>query len=245
MRIDNAVLVEASPEEVFALVNDVRRVAGCMPGATLDGRDGDAWTGRVKVKVGPVTASYSGSVRFLEVDEEKRRLRVQARGDDAHGSGDAEAEVALEVAEAPEGAELRLTTDLVIRGKIAQFGKGAVAAVSDRILQQFARNLGALLDSQRRGAATVASSVPASSLPAGGGPGVAHVPAAVREPGPAGMSAIPSGGSELGGLSLLFGPAAAKYAPLAGAFAFGVFQGWLLSRAFGGHRCRTAPRGRP
>ncbi|WP_240467681.1 SRPBCC family protein [Streptomyces albus] len=151
MQLSNTVLVKAPPEEVFSLVNDVERVVSCMPGAALEGRDGDAWLGGVTVKVGPVSASYRGTVRFVRVDPEALTLRVQARGADTHGSGDAEAEVALAVVPADGGAELRLETDLLIRGKIAQFGKGAVAAVSDRLLAQFARNLGALLDQDRTG----------------------------------------------------------------------------------------------
>lgn len=248
MRIDSAVPVTASPEEVFALVNDVERVAGCMPGATLDGKDGDAWKGRVKVKVGPITAGYSGTVRFLEVDEEKRRLRVQARGADTHGSGDAEAEVELEVAEAPEGAELRLTTDLVIRGKIAQFGKGAVAAVSDRILQQFARNLGSLLEQERQ-----APAAQSAGAAVGDGPDASLAPPpeqASNAPAPAASAPaarVPAAGTELNGLSVLLPPSVAKYAPVAGAFAFGLFEGWLLSRALGGgrraaHHCCAASR---
>ncbi|MFI7341003.1 SRPBCC family protein [Streptomyces sp. NPDC050085] len=145
MQLTNSVAVQAAPDDVFALVSDVRRVASCMPGAALDGRDGDAWRGAVTVKVGPITAAYTGTVRFLEVDGDKRRLRVQATGADTHGSGDAEAEVTLDVVPAPGGARLDLVTDLVVRGKIAQFGKGAIATVSGRILEQFARNLGDLL----------------------------------------------------------------------------------------------------
>ncbi|MGH3325007.1 MAG: SRPBCC family protein, partial [Streptomyces sp.] len=161
MQLSNTVPVRATPDEVFALVNDVERVASCMPGATLEGNDGDTWSGKVKVKVGPITAAYAGTVRFLEVDAAQRRLRVQARGADTHGSGDAEAEVTLVVAEAAEGAELRMTTDLVIRGKIAQFGKGAVATVSNKILQQFARNLGSLLDQEREHGTASAAGTPA------------------------------------------------------------------------------------
>ncbi|MFL0395447.1 SRPBCC family protein, partial [Streptomyces albus] len=141
MQLSNTVLVKAPPEEVFSLVNDVERVVSCMPGAALEGRDGDAWLGGVTVKVGPVSASYRGTVRFVRVDPEALTLRVQARGADTHGSGDAEAEVALAVVPADGGAELRLETDLLIRGKIAQFGKGAVAAVSDRLLAQFAEGV--------------------------------------------------------------------------------------------------------
>ncbi|MWA15114.1 SRPBCC family protein [Streptomyces sp. BA2] len=209
MQLTNSVPVKASPDEVFALMNDVERVASCMPGAALDGLDGDAWQGSVKIKVGPISAAYAGTVRFLEVDPRGRRLRVQARGADTHGSGDAEAEVALEVLAAAEGALLKISTDLVIRGKIAQFGKGAIATVSDRILQQFAQNLGSLLDQDRAPAA------PASDVPA-------TAPHAARP-------AVPAE-AELDGLSMLLGPAAAKYGLVAGAFAFGLFEGWLLGR---------------
>ena len=214
MQLTNAVPVNASPDEVFALMNDVERVASCMPGATLDGQDGDVWQGRVKIKVGPISAAYAGTVRFLEVDAERRRLRVHARGADTHGSGDAEAEVALDVVAAPEGTLLQLSTDLVIRGKIAQFGKGAIAAVSDRILQQFAQNLGSLLDADRAGGAAASQGVGATSYPASY---PASQPALTQD-------------SELDGLAVLVGPAAAKYGLVAGAFAVGLFGGWLLGR---------------
>ncbi|MEU5300009.1 SRPBCC family protein [Streptomyces noursei] len=232
MQLSNTVPVNAAPDAVFALVNDVQRVASCMPGAVLDGRDGDAWQGRVRVKVGPITAAYAGTVRFLETDADRRRLRVQARGADAHGNGDAEAEVTLTVTEAPEGARLELVTDLVIRGKLAQFGKGAIGTVSTRILEQFARNLGGLLAAERGGTATttpVTTAAPAGPVPA-----------------PAPTTAA---GADLDGLSVVFGPALrpvlAKYGPLAVAFAVGVGEGWLLGRLAGMRReLRTLRRGR-
>jgi carbon monoxide dehydrogenase subunit G len=217
MQLTNAVPVKASPDEVFALMNDVERVASCMPGAALDGQDGDVWQGRVKIKVGPISAAYAGTVRFLEVDAERRRLRVHARGADTHGSGDAEAEVALDVVAAPEGALLQLSTDLVIRGKIAQFGKGAIAIVSDRILQQFAQNLGSLLDADRAGGAAASPGAGANSPRVGATSYPASQPALGQ-------------GSELDGLAVLVGPAAAKYGLVAGAFAVGLFEGWLLGR---------------
>ncbi|MFJ2746290.1 SRPBCC family protein [Streptomyces sp. NPDC087440] len=234
MLLTHTVPVKATPPELFALVNDVQRVASCMPGAALDGRDGDAWRGRVTVKVGPITAAYFGSVRFLDVDADRLTLRVQARGTDTHGTGDAEAEVSLEVAEAAEGAVLRLTTDLVIRGKIAQFGKGAIGTVSERILHQFAQNLGSLLDAERAGPGAAATPGPGPASPTVTAPGVTaaaapFTPAAT----PVASSSAPAAASELDGLALIAGPALAKagrYTPLAAAFAFGVFEGWLLGR---------------
>jgi carbon monoxide dehydrogenase subunit G len=203
MQLTNTVPVKAAPDAVFALISDVQRVASCMPGAALEGSDGDAWRGTVKVKVGPITAAYAGTVRFLEVDADKRILRVHASGADTHGSGDAEAEVFLEVVPDADGAQLNLATDLVIRGKIAQFGKGAIVTVSDRILQQFAQNLGNLLTSQSHSQSQSGTTAPATSVP----------PAA-----------------ELNGLSLIAGPLLKKYGPVVAALAVGFIPGWLLGR---------------
>ncbi|MDV9177401.1 SRPBCC family protein [Streptomyces sp. W16] len=212
MQLTNTVPIKASPDDVFALMNDVERVASCMPGAALDGQDGDAWRGRVKIRVGPISASYAGTVRFLEIDAEKRRLRVHARGTDTHGSGDAEAEVSLDILPAPEGALLQLSTDLVIRGKIVQFGKGAIVTVSDRILQQFARNLGSLLDQDRAtGTSSIATAPVTPTAPAAVQPALAQ-------------------DADLDGLAMLLGPRAAKYGLVAGVFALGVLEGWLLGR---------------
>ncbi|WP_326732004.1 SRPBCC family protein [Streptomyces phaeochromogenes] len=222
MQLTNTVPIKASPDDVFALMNDVERVASCMPGAALDGQDGDTWRGRVKIRVGPISASYAGTVRFLEIDAEKRRLRVHARGTDTHGSGDAEAEVALEILAAPEGALLQLSTDLVIRGKIVQFGKGAIVTVSDRILQQFARNLGSLLDQDRAVGAASPSASP--TKPTNTSVSATSVSA------PAAAQPALAQGSDLDGLAMLLGPQAAKYGLVAGAFALGVLEGWLLGR---------------
>ncbi|MEB8335989.1 SRPBCC family protein [Streptomyces endophyticus] len=214
MQLTNTVVVNAAPDAVFALVSDVEKVASCMPGAALEGRDGDAWRGAVKVKVGPISAAYAGTVRFLEVDPEKRRLRVHASGADTHGNGDAEAEVVLDIGEAPEGARLELNTDLLIRGKLAQFGKGAIATVSDRILQQFAQNLGNLLLDP--GTAPVGS--PAAATKAATTTGTTNTTAPAPAP------------AELDGLSLVAGPLLAKYGPVAAGLAVGLFQGWMLGK---------------
>ncbi|MFF3707481.1 SRPBCC family protein [Streptomyces phaeochromogenes] len=229
MQLTNTVPIKASPDDVFALMNDVERVASCMPGAALDGQDGqdgDTWRGRVKIRVGPISASYAGTVRFLEIDAEKRRLRVHARGTDTHGSGDAEAEVTLDIVAAPEGALLQLSTDLVIRGKIVQFGKGAIVTVSDRILQQFARNLGSLLDQEQGQDRAVGSASPSASPTKSTSTSVSAT--SVSAPA-AGQPALAQG-SDLDGLAMLLGPQAAKYGLVAGAFALGVLEGWLLGR---------------
>ncbi|QFU90991.1 SRPBCC family protein [Amycolatopsis sp. YIM 10] len=207
MILENELPVQADPGAVFALLNDVERVATCLPGATLDGQQDDAYLGRVKVKVGPITAAYSGTVRFTEVATDERRLRLLARGSDTHGNGDAEADVTLTVREAPGGATIELRTDLSIRGKLAQFGKGAIGAVSTRLLDQFARNLA---DRLQAPSGTTGEPVPDGST--------------VQ------ASASSGDGEALDGLAMLVPAGVKRYAPIAAAAALGLFQGWLLGR---------------
>lgn len=148
MHLTNEVVLPAPPDRVFSLINDVERIAPCMPGATLEGRSGeDAYQGRVKVKVGPITAAYSGTVRFLEVDRDGFRIVLDAKGTDQHGTGNAEAKVGVRVRPHDDGSVLSLDTDLVIRGKVAQFGGGALGDVSQKLMEQFARNLSDVLTS--------------------------------------------------------------------------------------------------
>jgi carbon monoxide dehydrogenase subunit G len=221
MILENHLAVPADPDAVFALLNDVERVAGCLPGATLEGRDGEAYRGRVKVKVGPISAAYAGTLRFTEVVPEQRTLRLSARASDAHGAGDAEADVVLSVAEADGGATLDLHTDLLVRGKIAQFGKGAITTVSSRLLDQFARNLAGELSTpaEANGSGTSGASV-----------GATLASNARKSP----SSPTPAPADEaLDGLAMLLPAGAGRYAALAAVAGLGLFQGYLLGRLRG------------
>lgn len=232
MILTNEISVNAPPEVVFALLNDVERIVTCLPGAVLEGTEPDnTYLGRVKVKVGPISAGYSGKVRFVDIDHENRQMKMQARGADTNGSGDAEAEVLLSVEAAPNGAILRIHTDLLIRGKIAQFGKGAIVAVSNKILKQFATNLVGLLDNGAAAPAHAGAAMERASTTQST-PTNNHNPA--HQP--------PSAIQELDGLSMLFGPAAMRNASLAALFAVGLFQGWLLGRVTAQAKCLRGHR---
>jgi uncharacterized protein len=219
--LDNHLAVPADPDAVFALLNDVERVAGCLPGATLEGRDGEAYRGRVKVKVGPISAAYAGTLRFTEVVPEQRTLRLSARASDAHGAGDAEADVVLSVAEADGGSTLDLHTDLLVRGKIAQFGKGAITTVSSRLLDQFARNLAGELagPAEADGDGTSGASVGATLASNASKSPTSPAPAPADEP--------------LDGLAMLLPAGAKRYAALAAVAGLGLVQGYLLGRLRG------------
>jgi carbon monoxide dehydrogenase subunit G len=147
MRIANEVAVDASPTALFGVVTDAQRVVRCLPGASLQGREGDVYSGAVRVEVGPVTAVYRGTVRRLSVDGSARRVVLDARGRDENGSGDAEARVEVRVDPDPQGtgSRLHLDADLVVRGHIARIGRGMLGDVSQALTVQFARNVDELL----------------------------------------------------------------------------------------------------
>ena len=141
MRFSNEISVDAPPDELFEFMSDPEKVVTCLPGASVDGREGDDWRGAMSVKVGPIKASYQGTLRFLELDADARRAVMRARADEASGQGQAEARITSEV-EARDGAScLRMETDLQIRGKVAQFGRGAMEQVAGRMLERFADNV--------------------------------------------------------------------------------------------------------
>ncbi|MRH87931.1 hypothetical protein GFY24_10815 [Nocardia sp. SYP-A9097] len=221
MKLENTVRIPAAPDEVFALINDVERVVTCVPGAALLGRDGDAYRGGITVKVGPIRAAYSGTVEFLTVDPVERRLIMSGRAADAHGSGDAQAHITLAVDPTPEGSILRVDTDLVLSGKIVAFGKGAIVAVSNKIMDQFAVNLAAQLGG---GGADSAVVRPVGAVAASAPVGVASASV--------GVAAGPAPSDQGLDVMSLLPPDVRRRAGYGAAFLFGVFEGWLISRAF-------------
>lgn len=142
MKIQNEIEVAAPPGELFDVLADVERVAPLLPGASLEGKeDDDTYAGTVKVRVGPITASYQGTLRFVELDHDSRRAVMAASADEKEGQGNLEARITASVSGSDSQSVLSLDTDLDVRGKAAQFGRGALGNVSQRILDQFARNL--------------------------------------------------------------------------------------------------------
>src|SRR5215210_1667507 len=142
MRFENEIEVAQPPKELFAFLTVVERVAPCLPGASIDGREGDAYQGSMKVKVGPISGTYRGTMRFLEQDEDALRAVMSARAAEVNGQGDAEAKITTQIEQAGEDASrIRMETDLQMRGRVAQFGRGAMEKISQRMFDEFARNL--------------------------------------------------------------------------------------------------------
>ena len=145
MQLENSFSVPLPVDEAWRVLLDIERIAPCMPGAALDSVSGDDFTGRVKVKLGPINLTYQGKASFVEKDEAAHRAVIDARGKDQRGNGTAAAVITATLV--PEGAVTRVdvVTDLNITGRPAQFGRGVMTDVGNKLLGQFADKLAAQL----------------------------------------------------------------------------------------------------
>lgn len=138
MELDHSFRVPADLDTVWRAVLDPERVAPCMPGATLTEVSGSAFSGTVKVKLGPISLLYKGSGELLETDEQARRVVIKASGKDSRGNGTATATVTVTLRADGEATAGSVHTDLSITGKPAQFGRGMISEVGGKILDAFA-----------------------------------------------------------------------------------------------------------
>ena len=130
-------------DEAWRVLLDIERIAPCMPGAALDSVTGDDFTGRVKVKLGVITLTYQGKASFIEKDEAAHRAVIDARGRDQRGNGTASAVVTATLAAEGDRTRVDVLTDLNITGRPAQFGRGVMTDVGNKLLGQFADRLAA------------------------------------------------------------------------------------------------------
>jgi uncharacterized protein len=146
MELAHRFSVPTSVEETWAHFNDIASVAECFPGAQVTETDGDTFSGSVKVKLGPIALVYNGSGTFVEKDETAHRFVVDANGKDKRGNGTAGAKIVASMTEGTSGStDVEVLTDLAITGKPAQFGRGVMQDVSDKLLGQFVNCLEARL----------------------------------------------------------------------------------------------------
>jgi carbon monoxide dehydrogenase subunit G len=170
VELQHSFSVPVDVDRAWAVLVDIEQVAPCMPGAALDTVDGDEFTGSVKVRLGPIGITYKGKARFVEKDEVAHRAVIDAQGKDARGNGTASATVTATLHPQDDGTRVEVNTDLAITGKPAQFGRGVMVDVGNKLIGQFADCLAGKL------------AKPAG--PAADGP-AAVAPAAVSGPPPA------------------------------------------------------------
>ena len=182
MKLENRFTVPVPVDEAWRVLLDVERIAPCMPGATLTSFDGDEFEGTVKVKVGPINLTYGGKARFVSKDEAVHVAVISGSGKETRGTGTAKALITCRLVPNGDTTDVQVDTDLNVTGKPAQFGRGVLADVSGKLVDQFAA---CLADEIRSGSPEPAAEpVFAATAAALGAPeGVAPPPPApVRPP---------------------------------------------------------------
>ena len=158
MDLNHQFTVAVPVEDAWRILTDVERIAPCLPGAQLQEIEGDTYRGIVKVKVGPIQAQFKGQANFIERDDVAHKVVLKGEGRDTTGKGNASAIITAEmIAVDASNTAVTVNTDLSVTGKVAQFGRGAMADISDKLLAQFVVNLNALIAEQPATAAAPAA----------------------------------------------------------------------------------------
>jgi uncharacterized protein len=166
MNLHHEFTVPVPAADAWKILTDLERLAPCLPGAQLTEIEGDIYRGQVKIKVGPILAQFKGQASFVSRDDANFLASLKAEGRDTGGKGNASATITarLEPVSA-SSAKCTVDTQLNISGKVAQFGRGALADVSDKLLLQFVDNLNTLIASQPVESAPAAAPSATSAAP--------------------------------------------------------------------------------
>jgi uncharacterized protein len=185
-------------DRAWDVLLDVERIGPCMPGATIDSVEGDHFTATIKVKLGPMGLTYKSKATFVEKDAAAHRLVIEARGRDARGNGTANATVTALLEGDDSGTDVLVTTDLDVTGKPAQFGRGMLTEVGEKLIGQFADSLARLLEAEHLAASSDGTGVQAMGLAPKVAPppndaidlGSTFLPAAARRMAPYAVMAV-------------------------------------------------------
>lgn len=193
MELSNEFRVGIPIDQAWAVLTDVERIAPCMPGAELQEVEGDEYRGVVKVKVGPITASYKGKATFQEKDDAGHKAVLKAEGRDTRGAGNANALITATLTPDGDGTNVTVVTDLTVTGKVAQFGRGVLADVSTKLLNQFVDCLHETVLVAEPAAEPAAAAPAAPAAQPAGVPEPEPTPAHVHAPAEATYAPPPSG----------------------------------------------------
>jgi uncharacterized protein len=200
MQLEHEFTVPVPVDRAWKVLLDVETIAPCMPGASVDMVDGDSFTGNVKVKVGPITVAYAGKASFLEKDATAHRAVVEAKGRETRGSGTAAATVTARMTDEGGSTRVNVLTDLAITGKPAQFGRGVMNDVGNKLIGQFADCLATTITeggTASEGEVPVAGAAAGESRAATGGGPAAQEDAPQTRPTPESIDLIEVAGGSL------------------------------------------------
>lgn len=202
MKLEQSFEVTAPIDRVWNALIDVERVAPCLPGASVTGRNEDgSFAGDLKIKIGPTTAAYSGRLEMENIDESSHTATMQAQGTDRRGQGGAKATITSKLSESANGTRVDVSTDYHITGRLARFGRGGmIEDISNRLLREFASCLQTSLANEPTAAAaesgaSAGDAANAAAVASGGAPAAPAYTVAEPVPPPAPETAAPFPGA--------------------------------------------------
>ena len=146
-RFDETFSVEASPSIVWAALGDFPKMAACLPGAELGEHDDRSLRGRLRVKLGPISAGFAGSAT-VERDAATLSATIKGAGTDTGSRSRTRGEVRYKLMPEAEGRRTRvaISVEYDLQGPLAQFSRSGLAReFGGRIVAEFAANLNAAL----------------------------------------------------------------------------------------------------
>ena len=145
--IENEFTVAASPDDTYALMTDVERVAPCIPGASITGRrDDGAYDALVTMKMGPMSLTYKGVIEIIEQDDAARTAVMRAKATEAKGQGTAQATLTMDIDDAGGGSTtVKVGSDILVTGRVAQMGRGIMTDVAGKMIGEMAKAMEATL----------------------------------------------------------------------------------------------------
>jgi len=193
--LKNSFEVPLPPEQAWAVLLDIPRIAPCMPGAELtEVVDDRTYKGKVAVRLGPVALAFAGTAKFDEIDAATHSAKVSAQGADSRGRGGANAQVRFRLEPVPAGSKVLVDTNVNLSGSVAQYGRGTgvIQSVAAQLISQFARNLEEEL-----------KRVPVTAVAGGAPAGVATAPGQ-DAPQASAPASRPAAAKPISGFSLLW-----------------------------------------
>ena len=141
VELDHPFSTARALDDSFASILDLERVIPCVEGGSVLERTGpDAVRAEIKVKMGAMSMTFTGTVEIVEQDPAAHRVVLAVKSKEAGGQGHANATVEFVLVEG--GGTIH--TNAQITGKAASMGEGVVAGVLDALIKDFTEKLSAI-----------------------------------------------------------------------------------------------------
>lgn len=167
VKLEKTFPIDAPADAAWSLLQDIPSVAACMPGAQITERVDDRhYKGQVSLRMGPVSATFKGTIEVPSVDASQRQLRIVGKGADTSGTSAASMDLTAVIRATANGrSELVGVSEVTVTGKLASFGGRLMGQVSDQMLKQFGGNFAQRVVAQSQGTAAEQAAAAVAAQP--------------------------------------------------------------------------------